>query len=93
MSVIEDLFNGNILPSERIIATSRIYADAKERSMLLSQQLNDSLSSIQRKLYDDYCTESSIMMSEMYLAFFRYGLQLGAQLEREINQQSETSGL
>ena len=88
MSAIEDLFNGKIYPSEQVQSTSKLYQSSKIAAMALSQKLTNSLSSEQREWFDTYCTEGALMNSEMYLAFFRCGMRIGAQLERELHEGS-----
>lgn len=85
MSVLEDLYRGNLYPAEKIIPKTELYLESKKEAIELTKELQEQLTAEQFELFERYCNAKAIMSGEMYCESFRQGVILGAKLWRELN--------
>ena len=84
MSIIEDLWYGNISPCERDIKRSSNYADALERIVQLETALHARLNDEEKELLERFvdCSNEMCCISEREM--FVQGFILGAKLIIEV---------
>lgn len=84
MSIIEDLWYGNISPCERDIKRSSKYADALERIVQLEADLHARLNDEEKEILEKFvnCTNEMCCISERDM--FVQGFMLGAKLIIEV---------
>ena len=90
MSIIEDLWYGNISPCERDIKRSSDYADALERIVQLEADLHARLNDDEKEILEKFvnCTNEMCCISEREM--FVQGFMLGAKLIIEVmNSENE----
>ena len=85
MSIIEELWNGNINPSEEI----RIKANPEYEALLVSvsesyEKLKNSLCEPQKALFERFVRDSEMLSVILEKAAFRQGFILGAQITSDI---------
>ena len=88
MSVLEDLYHGNLYPAEKIIPKTELYLESKKEAIALTEELQGLLTTEQFELFERYCNAKAIMSGEMYCESFRQGVILGAKLERDLNPET-----
>ena len=84
MSVLEDIYHGNLYPEEKIIPKTELYLESKKEAIELTKELQKQLTAEQFELFEQYCNAKAIMSREMYCESFRQGVILGARLQREL---------
>lgn len=84
MTIIDELYHGELYPAEKIILKTERYAEARKDAVRLSQDLQRNLTPEQFELYEQYCTANAVMVDEMHCECFRQGIIFGAQLMMEI---------
>ena len=84
MSIIEDLWYGNISPCERGIKRSSEYSDALERIVQLETELHARLNDEEKEILERFvnCTNEMCCISEREM--FVQGFMLGAKLIIEV---------
>ena len=84
MSVLEDLWYGNIAPWEREIKRSGEYSDALERIVQLETELHARLNDEEKEILERFvnCTNEMCCISEREM--FVQGFMLGAKLIIEV---------
>ena len=84
MSIIEDLWYGNISPCERDIKRSSDYADALERIVQYEKELHARLNDEEKEILEKFvnCTNEMCCISEREM--FVQGFMLGAKLIIEV---------
>ena len=84
MSIIEDLWYGNISPCERDIKRSIDYADALDRIVQLETELHARLNDEEKEILEKFvnCTNEMCCISEREM--FAQGFMLGAKLIIEV---------
>ena len=84
MSIIEDLWYGNISPCERDIKRSSDYADALDRIVQLETELHARLNDKEKEILEKFvnCTNEMYCISEREM--FVQGFMLGAKLIIEV---------
>lgn len=90
MSIIEDLWYGNISPCERDIKRSSEYADVLERIVQLEADLHARLNDEEKEILEKFvnCTNEMCCISEREM--FVQGFMLGAKLIIEVmNSENE----
>ena len=87
MNVIETMFRGDMFPIEKVKPDSPLFYEAKKVVSALSEKIHRELPNEYAEWFDAYCQASSEMVTETYLAFFRYGMQLGYHLGQELNEE------
>lgn len=90
MSIIEDLWYGNISPCERDIKRSSDYADALERIVQLEADLHARLNDEEKELLERFvdCSNELCCISEreMFVRGFTLGIKLIIEVMTEQNQ-------
>jgi hypothetical protein len=90
VSIIEDLWYGNIAPWEREIKRSSNYADALERIVQIEADLHARLNDEEKEILERFvnCTNEMCCISEREI--FVQGFMLGAKLIIEVmNSENE----
>lgn len=90
MSVLEDLWYGNIAPWEREIKRSSEYSDVLERIVQHEKELNARLNDEEKEILEKFmnCTNEMCCISEREM--FAQGFMLGAKLIIEVmNSENE----
>ncbi len=84
MSVLEDLWYGNISPCERDIKRSSEYTDALERIVQYEKELHARLNDEEKEILEKFvnCTNEMCCISEREM--FVQGFMLGAKLIIEV---------
>lgn len=84
MSIIEDLWYGNISPCERDIKRSSEYTDALERIVQYEKELHARLNDEEKEILEKFvnCTNEMCCISEREM--FVQGFMLGAKLIIEV---------
>ena len=84
MSILEDLWYGNISPCERDIKRSGEYADALKRIVQLETELHARLNDEEKEILERfiYCSNEMCCISERDM--FVQGFMLGAKLIIEV---------
>ena len=84
MSIIEDLWYGNISPCERDIKRSSDYAAELERIVQIEADLHDRLTDEEKEILEKFvnCTNEMCCISEREM--FVQGFMLGAKLIIEV---------
>ena len=84
MSIIEDLWYGNIAPWEREIKRSSEYSDVLERIVQHEKELNARLNDEEKEILEKFvnCTNEMCCISEREM--FVQGFMLGAKLIIEV---------
>ena len=84
MSIIEDLWYGNIAPWEREIKRSSEYADVLERIVQIEADLHARLNDEEKEILEKFvnCTNEMCCISEREM--FVQGFMLGAKLIIEV---------
>ena len=84
MSIIEDLWYGNISPCERDIKRSSEYSDVLERIVQLEADLHARLNDEEKEILEKFvnCTNEMCCISEREM--FVQGFMLGAKLIIEV---------
>ena len=84
MSVLEDLWYGNISPCERDIKRSSDYADALERIVQHEKDLNARLNDEEKEILEKFVDCSNELCSISEREMFVQGFMLGAKLIIEV---------
>lgn len=87
MDVIETMFRGDMFPVEKVRSESPQFYAAQKEVTALSEKIHRELPKEYVEWFESYCQASSEMVTETYLAFFRYGMQIGYHLARELNDE------
>ena len=90
MSIIEDLWYGNISPCERDIKRSSEYADVLERIVQIEADLHARLNDEEKEILERFvdCSNEMCCMSEreMFVRGFTLGIKLIIEVMTEQNQ-------
>ncbi len=91
MSLILDLYRGNIRPTEQIgHPLSNVYMDLIEDTQKFEAQLLDSLTEKQSQLFktikESMATLNSMEQEESFAFGFKLGIQFGAELFKSDNE-------
>ena len=84
MTIIDELYHGELYPAEKIILKTERYAEARKDAVRLSQDLQRNLTPEQFELYEQYCTANAVMVDEMHCECFRQGIILGVKFMQEV---------
>ena len=84
MSIIEDLWYGNISPCERDIKRSSDYADALERIVQLETELHARLNDEEKEILEKFVNYTNEMCCISEREMFVQGFMLGAKLIIEV---------
>ena len=80
MSVIDDIYNGELYPSEQVKPDSAVFRDHSKAAEELSVRLDGVLNEEQRGILEEYKSEAAIVTDLYNLEFYRAGVTLGVRL-------------
>ena len=80
MSVIDDIYNGELYPSEQVKPDSAVFHSHAKAAEELSVRLDGVLTKEQRDILEEYKTEAAIVTDLYNLEFYRAGVTLGVRL-------------
>ena len=86
MSILEDLWYGNLSPNERTIQKNSEYARLSKESLQCEEQFIKDLSAEGRQAYEDHTTKQMTLSSIAECDSFVSGFRLGARMMLEIFQ-------
>ena len=84
MSILEELYHGELHPASEILPDTPRYREARESAIRLSEELKARLTQAQYELFEAYCNARAAMSDEVNCESFRQGMILGATLRREL---------
>ena len=80
MSVIDDIYNGELYPSEQVKPDSAVFRSHAKAAEELSVRLDGVLTEEQRGILEEYKSEAAIVTDLYNLEFYRAGVSLGVRL-------------
>ena len=80
MYVLQDLWDGNISPSERSIRHGSLYADLSRQAIEDEVKFRKELSEKGRAIYEDYCNKQNKLLELGEADAFIQGFRLGARI-------------
>ena len=90
MTPLEDLYNGNISPSElEHLNTREDYKTATSRVCEAQEELEKTLTEIQQFLFEKYIKEWDIMSLIVEEEIFKEGFSLGMRIKEEVADMNE----
>lgn len=87
MSILEELWCGNIRPSEYDVSSCRDYAVALERINQVEGKLQDTLSDEQKKLFARYAESVRDFHALADCLLFQHSFKLGARMTLEVTEE------
>ena len=84
MSILEELWRGNITPNERTIKPESEYQDLARAANAEEKRLLEYLSIDGREIYDSLCRKRSDLAGMSELDTFIVGFRLGAKVMLEV---------
>lgn len=82
--LLDQLFNGEIYPSERIVVSTPEYKDAQRAAIQAHEDFEEKLCDTMRKELDEVYSKDSSVRSFYDEKYFVEGFRLGARLMLEI---------
>lgn len=93
MTILENLYYGNIDPHEYCISNDSHFSKIIKRSNKLSEQLTDQLTEKQKSLFNDYCESQANLYEtsekEAFIRGFKLGLRFMAEAVVDLNEEFE----
>ena len=90
MAIIKDLYNGNVNPCElEHINTREDYKTAMSRVCEAREELEKTLSEVQKWLFEKYIKESDLMSLIIEEEIFREGFSLAMRIKEEVKDMTE----
>ena len=86
MHILEDLWYGNVAPSERTIRTGSRYAKLQKQLVAAEDALQKELASEGKKFYEEICRKQTEMAQIAECDSFIRGVRIGARLALDIMQ-------
>lgn len=83
MSIMEELYNGKLYPSEQVSPKDDNYREANRRLDQLSSEMEERLSKEDYAKLDEICDCMVDTQDIMCMEFFRLGLSMGLLLMKE----------
>lgn len=83
MSIMEELYNGKIYPSEQVLPADKGYREANRKVDQLISKLEGNLSKEDYAKMDKICDCLTDTQDIMCMEFFRLGLSMGLLLMKE----------
>jgi len=80
VSVIDDIYNGELYPAEQVKPCSDAFHAHAEIVERLSERLESLLNEEQRGVLEEYKSETAMVTDLYNLEFYRAGVKLGIQL-------------
>ena len=90
MYILDDLYNGNIHPSEKCYRKGTEYAKLKGRSMEDMERFTEELSDAGKKLFEDYENKQALMADISEQDAFIEGVRFGVMFILDIINPSES---
>ena len=84
MYILEDLWNGNITPSERVIRTGSQYAQLQKQLVAAEEDFRKELSPEGKAAYDTFCRKQAELSEISECDCFIRGVRIGARLLLDI---------
>ena len=84
MYILEDLWYGNVAPSERMIRTGTQYAKLQKQLVTAEDALQKDLSPEGKKFYEEICRKQTEMVQIAECDSFIRGVRIGARLALDI---------
>ena len=84
MYILEDLWNGNITPSERVIRTGSQYAQLQKQLVAAEEDFRKELSPEGKAAYDTFCRKQAELSEISECDCFIRGVRVGARLLLDI---------
>ena len=84
MYILEDLWNGNITPSERVIRTGSQYAQLQKQLVAAEEDFRKELSPDGKAAYDTFCRKQAELSEISECDCFIRGVRVGARLLLDI---------
>ena len=84
MYILEDLWNGNITPSERMIRTGSQYAQLQKQLVAAEEDFRKELSPEGKAAYDTFCRKQAELSEISECDCFIRGVRVGARLLLDI---------
>ena len=84
MYILEELWNGNITPSERMIRTGSQYAQLQKQLVAAEEDFRKELSPDGKAAYDTFCRKQAELSEISECDCFIRGVRVGARLLLDI---------
>ena len=84
MYILEELWNGNITPSERVIRTGSQYAQLQKQLVAAEDDFRKELSPEGKAAYDTFCRKQAELSEISECDCFIRGVRVGARLLLDI---------
>ena len=84
MYILEDLWNGDITPSERVIRTGSQYAQLQKQLVAAEEDFRKELSPEGKAAYDTFCRKQAKLSEISECDCFIRGVRIGARLLLDI---------
>ena len=84
MYILEDLWNGDITPSERMIRTGSQYAQLQKQLVAAEEDFRKELSPEGKAAYDTFCRKQAELSEISECDCFVRGVRIGARLLLDI---------
>lgn len=84
MYILEDLWNGDIIPSERVIRTGSQYAQLQKQLVAAEEDFRKELSTEGKKAYEEFCRKQAELSEISECDCFIRGVRVGARLLLDI---------
>ena len=84
MYILEDLWNGDITPSERVIRTGSQYAQLQKQLVAAEEDFRKELSPEGKAAYDTFCRKQAELSEISECDCFVRGVRIGARLLLDI---------
>ena len=84
MYILEELWNGDITPSERVIRTGSQYAQLQKQMVAAEDAFRKELSTEGKKAYEEFCRKQAGMAEIAECDSFIRGVRVGARFLLDI---------
>ena len=84
MYILEDLWNGNVAPADRVIRTGSEYAQLQKQLVAAEEDFRKELSTEGKKAYDTFCRKQAELSEISECDCFIRGVRVGARLLLDI---------
>ena len=92
MLILEDLYLGNVRPSERSFKRNSQYAKALDDLVKAGDALTDPLTEKQREMFEEYMTAQREVNILTDCETFCYGFMLGAKMMMDVLTEGQMRG-
>ena len=92
MLILEDLYLGDVRPSERSFKRNTQYAKALDDLVKAGDALTDTLTEKQKELFEDYMTAQREVNVLTDCETFCYGFMLGAKMMMDVLTEGQMRG-